>query len=160
MNRKTSHSTRSAVGPAAVAVILLGLLTHASIGEAAPASNHFQIGADGTVFDRRTGLTWQRSQAPSRMTQAQAVTYCAGLVLGTYSDFRLPAVGELFTIVDEQRLTPAIDPAVFPGTSADYPFWSSTPYAGPGGAIWRVSFDVGDAYGEDPATMLYVRCVR
>lgn len=151
------HHGRS-YGAWALVALLLGSAALASVGKASPAPGHFAIGTDGTVADRRTGLRWQRAQAPSTMTQPQAVTYCADLVLGGFDDWRLPAVGELVTLVDEQRTNPAIDSSAFPGTTANY-FWTSTPYAG-GTYVWRVNFLVGDLYGEDPTLAYYVRCVR
>jgi len=45
-----------------------------------------------------------------------------------YTDWRLPTIQELFTLVDYSRCNPAIDTTIFPNTEASS-YWSSTAYA-------------------------------
>ncbi|MBF0237055.1 MAG: DUF1566 domain-containing protein, partial [SAR324 cluster bacterium] len=47
-----------------------------------------------TVVDRQTGLEWQKTDEGKKTWNA-AVSYCEGLRLGGYEDWRLPAVKEL-----------------------------------------------------------------
>jgi hypothetical protein len=126
------------------------------------------VSTDGlTVTDTITGLVWQRDGAGTRAgcadgttcTWAEAKAYCAALVLGGASDWRLPAPMELLTILDFTKSTPSIDLTAFPSTPAD-PFWTSLPDAVSSGFAWYVYFDRGDL-GSIFATLSYrVRCVR
>ncbi|EPO2947314.1 DUF1566 domain-containing protein [Vibrio cholerae] len=64
------------------------------------------------------------------------------------SDWRLPSVHELFSIVHSGRSAPAIDPSYFPHTSQHSGYWSSSPYAYDSNRVWGVNFDYGGAgYG-------------
>jgi len=103
--------------------------------------NDFQANGDGTVTDHATGLQWQQADSGAAMSWEAALAYADTLSLGGSTDWRLPDVKELQTLVDYTRSpathgTPAIDP-VF-GTSvitvedgsSDFPFhWSSTSHA-------------------------------
>lgn len=46
-----------------------------------------------------------------------------------HTDWRMPTIKELQSIVDYDRVDPAIDPVYFPNTQSGG-YWSSTPYAG------------------------------
>ena len=58
---------------------------------------------DGTVTDNRTGLIWQQGE-PGAMTWNSALTYCEGLSLAGSTDWRLPNIKELESLVDETRI--------------------------------------------------------
>ena len=89
-----------------------------------PAVN-FTDNGDGTVTDNTTGLMWQKQDDGVRRTWDQALEYCKGLSLGGHSDWRLPTVKELQSIVDYAKHNPAIDTMFFPDTKASV-YWSST----------------------------------
>ena len=116
--------------------------------------------AKGIVIDTRTGLVWQddAAAATTTATWANAITTCENLVLGGYSDWRLPNINELKSIRDMSRSSPAIDTA-FVNTATDY-YWSSTSYAAATTNAWVVGFDDGGVYGYDKGNSTYVRCVR
>jgi len=125
-------------------------------GESVPQS--FTDNLDGTVTDNETGLIWQQEDDNQTRNWQSALAYCEGLSLGGHSDWRLPDVKELRSIVDNTRYTPAIDTTVFPGTNSGY-YWSSSTGASPGYA-WSVGFNLGDVYGSNKTLTYYVRCVR
>ena len=108
--------------------------------------------------DNQTGLTWQRS-FQDQVTYAEADSFCQSLVLGGASDWRLPSIRELVSIVDHTRVVPAIDEATFPGTPSLY-FWSSTPYVDTPGTMWTIYFGNGGMTGYGGSQKLHVRCVR
>jgi hypothetical protein len=115
---------------------------------------------DGTVTDSVTGLVWQQVIAPGQYTQADALSYCNSLTLGGFSNWRLPTVIELFSIVDPNEFNPIIDPDFFPNTPADY-FWTSTPGADfMGGITWAMHFNEAALNVMEPSNTFYVRCVR
>jgi hypothetical protein len=55
---------------------------------------------DGTITDNYTGLMWQQSHNSSTVIQSVAKTYCDDqLTTGGYTDWRLPTVRELISIL-------------------------------------------------------------
>jgi hypothetical protein len=136
----------------------------AAVGLAATASawaspGRFVNNGDGTVTDGGTGLMWQRQDNGSAYTWVNALAYCEGLSLGGQSDWRLPNIKELRSIVDDSRYNPAIDTSVFPGTSSSY-YWSSSSYAHYAYDAWQVDFYSGGVLSNDKIYGLYARCVR
>lgn len=89
---------------------------------------------DGTVTDSVTGLMWQKGDG-GEMTFENAVIYTDTLSLGGYTDWRLPDAHESFSILNHQHTNPALDPAVFPNTLADY-WWTSTQQVNDTNKIW------------------------
>jgi hypothetical protein len=123
---------------------------------------------DGTVTDTSTGLMWQKASAdtdddgvPNTMVWQDALAYCENLILpeGGYTDWRLPNILELRSIVDYSTYNPAIDTAIFPDTVSSY-YWSSTTYANDTNNAWRVSFYSGNDYSNIKYNDYYVRAVR
>lgn len=92
------------------------------------------INADEVVIDRATGLMWPRdgSSAGGNNNQseywADAVDYCQGLSFAGFSDWRLPNMKELVSIIDYEN-SDGLPTGVFEnigGKSKSY--WSSTTY--------------------------------
>jgi len=54
---------------------------------------------DEVVIANKSGLMWQKSQAPNMMNYYDAVEYCKDLTLDGYSDWRLPSISELKTLI-------------------------------------------------------------
>lgn len=129
-------------------------------------------GAKGIVIDTRTGLVWQdepytaaeataygaNTESGKVLYWSNAIAYCENLVLGGYSDWRLPNINELKSIRDMSRSSPAIDTA-FVNTATDG-YWSSTSYAADTTHAWDVYFYHGDVNYNDKGVSNYVRCVR
>ena len=125
----------------------------------------YTLNGDGlTVHDNNTGLTWQRSpdldgdgdiDVNDKLTFAEAQTYANTLDAqnyGGYSDWRLPTIKELYSLIDFS----GVDPSGYNGTDTsglvsfidmdyfdfaygdtsageriiDAQFWSSTEYVG------------------------------
>jgi hypothetical protein len=123
----------------------------------------YRVSANGLVVtDLNTGLMWQQADDGVERNWAAAVSYCEGLVLSGYSDWRLPSCAELVSIVDYTRQGPAINPAFQcrKGWGNSF-YWTSTkdPWA-PEHDGYSVEF----YYGEEPVESLsqtyYVRCLR
>ncbi|MGB2824114.1 MAG: DUF1566 domain-containing protein, partial [Phycisphaerae bacterium] len=113
--------------------------------------NDFHDNGDGTITDRATGLTWMQVDSghlkagrngDGGLTWPQALEWAETLTCAGHSDWRLPSVKELQSIVDYTRSpdttkSAAIDP-VFKctairneGGQEDYPFyWTGTTHAG------------------------------
>lgn len=54
---------------------------------------------EGAVMDNDTGLMWERKGSPNPMNHQDAIKYCEDLSLGGYSDWRLPSISELKTLI-------------------------------------------------------------
>lgn len=115
------------------------------------------IDNDVAVHDT-TGLYWQREDDGMTYTWEGALSYCEGLSLGGYSDWRLPNVREMQSIVDHTKSTPLIDSTTFPGSIGNY--WLSTSYALDGSRAWRINFYDGYVGYGPKSNSFYVRCVR
>jgi len=98
--------------------------------------NNFSDNLDGTVSDSATGLMWAERDSGKGLDWEEALAYSENFALAGYSDWRLPTIKELNSIVDYSKCQncAAIDETYFEITSvpdvdgnAWYPyFWSST----------------------------------
>jgi len=127
----------------------------------------FKDNGDRTVTDKYTSLMWQQDTAPDRINNRtvyynwqEALSYCENLTLAGYSDWRLPNVNELQSLVDYTSYNPSINEVYFPITPS-VSFWSSTTDVV--WAAWNVSFYDGSVSGSGSDKLNpynYVRCVR
>jgi Protein of unknown function (DUF1566) len=117
-----------------------------------------------TVFDKVTGLTWQRTGPSLLQTWAAAVLYCDHYGDGSPYAWRLPTRIELASIADFSRKEPIIDLNVFLKTPPEI-FWTSSTYAADKTKAWYVAFG-GFSFNprainyDDKIRSHYVRCVR
>jgi hypothetical protein len=112
-----------------------------------------------TVVDQGTGLEWQKSDDAIPRNWQDALAYCENLSLYSQTDWRLPNIRELKSIVDVSRFYPAMDPAFHCRLSS---YWSATTVADqhPATSAWTVFFANGDDNWETKDKGHYVRCVR
>lgn len=109
----------------------------------------YQVSGDGTVTDRNTGLTWVQARG-AKLTWAQAVAGASNCRVGSYDDWRMPTIKELYSLINytgaqgpsftsTEGYLPFIDATAFEfkygaGTSdervIDCQDWSSTAYVG------------------------------
>ncbi|MCP4698285.1 MAG: DUF1566 domain-containing protein [Gammaproteobacteria bacterium] len=123
------------------------------------AAGPFTVNGDGTVTDAANDLVWQQRDDGAERIWADAVTYCTSLPLAGYSDWRLPEIGELSTLIDYDLLDPAIDTTAFSGAHSSY-YWSDSTNVRSPGYSWNVDFGSGDVNWGNKADTYYVRCVR
>ena len=123
------------------------------------AAASFTDNGNGTVTDNGTGLMWQQGERNSRIIWAYALIYCEKSSLGGRTDWRLPNITELESIIDDTKYEPAIDTAYFPNAYADY-YWSSTTSASNTNGAWSVEFGDNYVYYGSKSYGSYVRCVR
>jgi hypothetical protein len=76
-----------------------------------------------------------------------------------YTDWRLPDIKELGSIVEERCYGPAINETVFPATPASL-FWSSSPAASASDYAWDVNFNSGFSDYDPRRYGRFVRLVR
>ncbi len=113
-----------------------------------------------TVSDLATGLMWQKDSVQG-ISWKDSLAYCSALEWGGYSDWRLPDVNELISLVDYSQSTPSINEQYFTNTSTHY--WSSTTYPSDPGKAYHVCFLRGrtEVYGKsDQGAASHLRAVR
>jgi hypothetical protein len=109
-------------------------------GNTAYGTNQFVNNGNGTITDNATGLMWMQNDNGTGVLWKDALSYAENLTYAGYSDWRLPDVKELQSIVDYTRSpattsSAAINP-IFnctqitnEGGNTDYPWnWSSTTF--------------------------------
>jgi hypothetical protein len=118
----------------------------------------FTDNKNGTVTDHGTGLMWQKADDGNTRNWLDALAYCEGLSLGDYSDWRMPDIQELRSIINYTRYAPAIDTSFF--LCRTFIYWSATSYAfEPANALGISFLDGVDGWIGKSLTP-YVRCVR
>jgi len=115
-----------------------------------------------TITDNLTGLMWDKTGnrfGPS--VWAEALTDCNSLSLGGYSDWRLPNVSELRSLINAGQADTAtwLNGQGFSNVQADY-HWSSTTYATNTTYAWFVSMSTGYVLNLSKAVSNYVLAVR
>ena len=106
----------------------------------------FTDNGNGTVTDNITGLMWQKTDG-GEMTVENATSYCNNLVLGGFSDWRLPTAEELYSIQNLGHLNPALNTVYFTVTAAEY-WWSSEAQTDDPTKIWVTN--AGGGIGAHP----------
>jgi hypothetical protein len=114
----------------------------------------FSERTDGTVSDNLTGLVWTKNaNLPNvSVTWQNALNYVAGMNAGTYpnfghTDWRLPNVNELESLVHAGVYNPALPVTPFTQVQPDY-YWSST---------IRSQTATSGRYGKESAGQLIIR---
>lgn len=137
----------------------------------------FYDNQDGTLLDMKTGLIWAvciYGQTFDTNTNAcvgaatQVASWSAALQaqddfdLAGHTDWRLPNVKELATIVEYACVDPAIRPELFPQTPSA-PFWTHTPDSADIDPVVLgryIDFYDGTEFNDKPEIQRYVRLVR
>ena len=125
----------------------------------------FKDNGNGTVIDNRTGLMWVKNGISEgcnngcALTWEDAVSFCENLSYAGYTDWRLPNIQELQSIVNYGVCYPAINSTYFPNTQSDY-YWSSTTSVNYPDSAWSVYFYSGGVANYNKTDGFDVRPVR
>jgi hypothetical protein len=124
---------------------------------------------DGSIHDRDNVYTWcdtnpytnggYHGRCGAGTDTEDFINALNNSSFGGYSDWRMPTLKELSTLVDYSTYDPAIDTAIFPNTVSSY-YWSSTTYAYDTYLAWLVYFYHGYDYYGNKSYSYYVRAVR
>jgi hypothetical protein len=126
---------------------------------------------NGTVTDNVTSLVWQQQDDDVGRTWDEAKSYCGSLELAGYTDWRLPNITEIGSIINYGTYNPGIDSTYFPNTKSNDPnidtdFWSTTPWVGDDTKVWVAGFGnantffMGIGWDLKSDNTNYTRCVR
>lgn len=148
-------------------LLLLGCVQSAFATPTTPTGD-FIDNQDGTVTHKTTGLTWMRCALGQKWTGSSCsgtestYTYEQAVALkrsfAGHSDWRVPNIAELQTIVEREHIYPAINNTIFP--THNNAFWSSSPHAGNPLVAWYVAFSYGGDGSSYRRYNLPVRLVR
>lgn len=148
-------------------------------GKTTTPTKRFIDNKDGTITDIQTQLMWKkcnegetwRKASNSCSTITKQYTWQDSLKrarsvnnkgYATHTDWRLPNIKELISIIEEGCEYPAANLRVFPSTKPDH-YWSSTPlinflYATD---AWSINFNVGvNDVPTEKTNTYYLRLVR
>jgi len=126
------------------------------------------LGGWGTALDNATGLMWIRNPsgdlgAPFNATinWANALAACEAVSFYGHTDWRLPNVKELLSIVDYETTVRYLDTAVFTNCQGGF-YWTGTTHKGDTSKAWRVStLDASSSAAAKTVTVLmFARPVR
>jgi len=139
--------------------------------------------ADGTITDTRTGLMWEKLSDDGSIhdkddvytwANAFAVKVATLNSAGGFAgktDWRVPNVNELQSLVDYGAVGPAVSPAFNTGCAASCTvltcsctvsanYWSSSTYQNNPNNAWNVNFNDGNVNNDNKTNTNYVRAVR
>ena len=130
---------------------------NANVIESTPTAD-FTVNGDGTVTHIRTGLMWKQctegqggpacdAGAATGMTWGEALNAANSAnaaAFAGHTDWRLPNIKELESIVELCGHVPAINRTVFPATPSASLYWSSTPATVVQSMAWYVYFASGE----------------
>lgn len=150
----------------------------------AGAALSYTDNGNGTITDNNTGLVWEKKSDDGSIHDKDTtytwdnafLLHVAGLnqaAFAGHTDWRLPNVKELESIVDYENSIPAVTPAFNNNCAASCTvltcsctavsndnYWSSTTYAFVPGFAWVVFFGNGDVDNALKANNNSVRAVR
>lgn len=135
-----------------------------------------------TITDTANGLMWKRcpeglsgvnceNGRTEKYTWDDAVKHFKHVEYAGYSDWRLPTVDELKTLLycskgkdkygdcNEGSEKPTINQKIFPNTETTF-FWSGSPFAGSSAYAWSVYFNYGNSFNDFRVNSSAVRLVR
>lgn len=127
-------------------------------GKTKVPAEHYTVGT-GYVLDNYTHLMWEYPRPDAESDFDGASSRCEGLEAASKTDWRLPSIAELQSLIDATKENPTVD-AVFDDVSAEIGTmdWAGTPAADEN--YWVVQWQGGVLPTDYPAASHYSRCVR
>jgi len=118
---------------------------------------------DTTIYDKTTGLVWQNNNIkPKEFSWWDATKFCENLSLNNHSDWRLPTIKELSTLMDygkyrsKNKLTIS---EIFNNISPEC-YWSSTSAKFSNTYAWSQYFNFHGKENYNKSKNCLFRCVR
>ena len=115
------------------------------------------IRGDSVVVDQRSGLMWADTQYVSVSRWHRALSYCERLVYAGFSDWRLPNIRAMSSVVDFGQSQFSIN---FPSSPMNRAYWTSSTYEGDKSKAWTVVFDGRIEAFDKSSSTADARCIR
>ncbi|MCO6355704.1 DUF1566 domain-containing protein [Pseudoalteromonas shioyasakiensis] len=145
---------------------------YSAVNETTPDSR-FVINEDGTVSDSETGLMWQRCTfgqsydsdtdtcegTSQQLTWGEALRGAENATFADYTDWHVPNVKELASILEHSCVQPSINENAFLSTKLQN-YWSSTSGISRTDLAWVYQFDKGINSLHAKTSDVYLRLVR
>lgn len=136
-------------------------------------TERFVINNDGTVSDSKTGLMWQTcsygqtynattqscDNTALKVTWQEALRAAVNNDVAEHSDWQVPNIKELASILEHSCVTPSINQTVFLGNKSEN-YWTSTSGISNKTATWVYQFDKGLNSLHAKTSNVYLRLVR
>jgi hypothetical protein len=146
---------------------------NANVVESTPSAD-FTDNGNGTVTHAKTGLMWKRcaeglsgascaSGAATEATWSNALAAAESASFAGFTDWRLPNLKEMHSIVETCGHSPAINQTMFPATPAPAygsVFWSASTYTASPSKAWVFVFGGGGGVDTPKASLIFSRLVR
>jgi hypothetical protein len=85
------------------------------------------VGGEDVVWDKETGLVWERSPSVDKLAWDPAIVQSFAKALAGRKGWRLPAMEELLSLADPKQSNPSLPTGhPFQNIKTDYFYWSST----------------------------------
>ena len=112
-----------------------------------PPQPRFTDNGDDTVTDNNTKLIWSKNaNLCGHKNWLGAMHYCSGLTHAGHSDWRLPSISELKSLIDRSQWNPALPPGnPFTNVRGSY-YWSSTTREFYPHIAWCIVMGLGDVH--------------
>ena len=154
--------------------VMFSGLSHAACNvnvSASAPNDRYTVNSDGTIRDDDTKLVWMRcsvgqtwngsgcSGNPASHSWQSALNTAYDYEFADKSDWRLPDIKELSSLIEQQCYNPSINENMFPDTPAEQ-YWTSSPYASSARYGWNVSFYLGYNHHNFKTDEFFIRLVR
>jgi hypothetical protein len=128
------------------------------------------VAGERVVADAQTGLMWKQCSqgqagagcatgSATTMTWSSALTAANNDTWAGFTDWRLPNINELRSLIESGCFNPSINLTAFPATPVSW-YWPSTTYAPNASYAWRVNFILGNLGAYYKTGYQRVRLVR
>lgn len=114
---------------------------------------------DDTITDRATGLMWEKIPSSSTYTWSAAIAHAEQLTLAGYTNWRLPNINELLSLINYNSYYNATYSPFFDAMQTGS-YFSSTAYKEYIWFKWGIDFYIGLNAYYDITDAYYVICVR
>lgn len=120
---------------------------------------HFSIASPSTVIDNLTGLMWRRQFLSDTLTWESALTHADTAATAGFTDWRLPNIKEIQSIMDVSRINPCLNTSYFTAIPA-MKCWASTTLPNKTGSAWYLDTRFGITTYDVKTRRNYVYLVR
>lgn len=151
---------------------IMAQVCYDGVSETSPSAR-FTVNGDGTVSDLQTGLMWQQCSfgqtfndelnqcegATQQLNWGEALRGASNSELAAYTDWQVPNIKELASILEHQCVQPSINETVFFDTQLNN-YWSSTSGVSRADLAWVYQFDKGLNSLHAKTSDIFLRLVR